>query len=352
MHYSTGLSIPSSFVQNEPLHEPLPNRSKSAVGQAPPVFIYQNLKQEPVLVPTLTRARFYWNREKFDVEPKRVIFQGRILNKDEQTLAESKLKDGLTVVVQAAPTTPAPAASPAASATPTPMPTPATAAGTTAGSGAAASQAALAQALAGTIGGLGAGAAGVGPVGQAVATIRGQEAGVARECLTTLTKVVDNIVAHPLEEKYRKIKRTNAGFRRKVRPSVFCSAACSSGFGDGRWEWRLNQRLTSGCAWKLLGVTGGRRICSLGFLDRAPCGNQLYVLRAVCDVEQVVVPFMSCVWRCQIRSGHDTVLTHSDTCWPTHRVHFREHTIYEHRSRVPPFVQPPWRHIARSPFFA
>lgn len=54
-------------------------------------------------------------------------------------------------------------------------------------------------------------------MGQAVATVRAQPAGQARDCLTTLTKVIDNIIAHPAEEKYRKIKRANAGFSRKVR---------------------------------------------------------------------------------------------------------------------------------------
>ena len=54
------------------------------------------------------------------------------------------------------------------------------------------------------------------PVALAVATVRAQPAGVARDCLMTLTKVIDNIVAHPTEDKYRKIKRANAGFLRKV----------------------------------------------------------------------------------------------------------------------------------------
>lgn len=54
------------------------------------------------------------------------------------------------------------------------------------------------------------------PVALAVATVRAQPAGVARDCLMTLTKVIDNIVAHPNEDKYRKIKRANAGFLRKV----------------------------------------------------------------------------------------------------------------------------------------
>lgn len=148
------------------------------------------------------------HRSQFDVEPKRIIFQGRILNKDGQTLQDCKLKDGLTVVVQvlaagasasplpAAATAPAAAAAAAAPATPNP----------------AAGLAAATQSMSG----LGLGAVSSSPVGQAVATVSRQPAGVARECLATLTKVIDNIKAHPTEEKYRKIKRANAGFSRKV----------------------------------------------------------------------------------------------------------------------------------------
>lgn len=144
------------------------------------------------------------------MEPKRIIFQGRILNKDDQTLQACKLKDGLTVVVQAAqPGAPSPAtgvAPPAPSAA-----APSRAAAAPAGGGVAAA----AQAMQG----LGFGG-GIGPMGQAVATVRAQPAGQARDCLTTLTKVIDNIIAHPAEEKYRKIKRANAGFSRKVSTSA------------------------------------------------------------------------------------------------------------------------------------
>lgn len=162
------------------------------------------------------------NRSQFGVEPKRIIFQGRILNKDSQALQECKLKDGLTVVVQAAqkgsPAPPAASAAPATAAGATPAPgtaTPSPAAG--------GGVAAAAQAMQGfNIGG------GGGSMGQAVATVRAQPAGLARDCLTTLTKVIDNILAHPAEEKYRKIKRTNAGFSRKVRAvgAADCSWRC------------------------------------------------------------------------------------------------------------------------------
>lgn len=138
------------------------------------------------------------------MEPKRLIFQGRILNKDDQTLTESKIKDGLTVVVQIAqgggsasasayptlhpPTTgatePMPSTTPAVTPTTLPVRPP--------------------PAMAST------------PIEQAIATVRGQPADIARDCLKTLLKVIDNIVQHPQESKYRKIKRSNQGFHRKV----------------------------------------------------------------------------------------------------------------------------------------
>ncbi|CAB1102493.1 unnamed protein product [Ectocarpus sp. CCAP 1310/34] len=188
-------------------------------------------------------------RSQFDVEPKRIIFQGRILNKDDQTLQDCKLKDGLTVVVQvlaagasaspspAAATAPAAAAVAAAPATPNP----------------AAGLAAATQSMSG----FGLGAVSSSPVGQAVATVSRQPAAVARECLTTLTKVIDNIKAHPTEEKYRKIKRANAGFSRKVG-AVPGGEACmrALGFvehGDAQESWLL---APSEAAWNVL--TDGR----------------------------------------------------------------------------------------------
>ncbi|CAM9525294.1 unnamed protein product [Scytosiphon promiscuus] len=192
-------------------------------------------------------------RSQFDLEPKRIIFQGRILNKDDQPLQDCKLKDGLTVVVQAAAigaaaaaaaTSPSPsssAASPAAAAGAAPAtPNPAAAA------------AAAAQAMRGF--GLGGGpGSGGGPMGQAVATVARQPGASARECLTTLTKVIDNIVAHPTEDKYRKIKRANAGFSRKVG-AVPGGEACmrALGFvehGDAKESWLLEP---SAEAWNVL----------------------------------------------------------------------------------------------------
>lgn len=159
------------------------------------------------------------DRSKFDVEPKRIIFQGRILNKDDQTLEACKLKDGLTVVVQAAQPGQPGAPSPVTPAVATPAPSTAIPSPAAGGGVAAAAQA---------MQGLGMGG-GLGPMGQAVATVRSQPAGLARDCLTTLTKVIDNIIAHPAEEKYRKIKRANAGFSRKVSYNSCSYRAC-----DGR----------------------------------------------------------------------------------------------------------------------
>ncbi|CAN0488832.1 unnamed protein product, partial [Ectocarpus sp. 12 AP-2014] len=105
--------------------------------------------------------------------------------------------------------------------------------------------------------GLGLGAVSSSPVGQAVATVSRQPSGVARECLTTLTKVIDNIKAHPTEEKYRKIKRANAGFSRKVG-AVPGGEACmrALGFvehGNAQESWLL---APSEAAWNVL--TAGR----------------------------------------------------------------------------------------------
>ncbi|CAM9354537.1 unnamed protein product [Ectocarpus sp. 6 AP-2014] len=188
-------------------------------------------------------------RSQFDVEPKRIIFQGRILNKDDQTLQDCKLKDGLTVVVQVL--------APGASASPSPAAATAPAAAAAAASPATPNPAAGLAAATQSMSGLGLGAVSSSPVGQAVATVARQPAGVARECLTTLTKVIDNIKAHPTEEKYRKIKRANAGFSRKVG-AVPGGEACmrALGFvehGDAQESWLL---APSEAAWNVL--TAGR----------------------------------------------------------------------------------------------
>lgn len=137
----------------------------------------------------------------------RLIFQGRVLNNDAQTLAECKLKSGLTVIVQATPAgaTPAPSS---ASGTPS-------AAGAAGATSSGSSTIPVVQAPARAVGSMG-GVRSNNPVAHAVATIVAQPPGVARECFSTLVKIIDNIAVHPTEEKYRKIKRANAGFQRKV----------------------------------------------------------------------------------------------------------------------------------------
>lgn len=154
------------------------------------------------------------------MEPKRIIFQGRILNKDDQTLQNCKLKDGLTVVVQVAAAGAAGGASTAGAAAGTSPATPGVPAASPASAPSPGAGGSVTAASAG-LQGLNLGGS-QSAMAQALATVRSQPAGSARECLTTLLKVVDNIVAHPLEEKYRKIKRANAGFRRKVGGSRRC----------------------------------------------------------------------------------------------------------------------------------
>ncbi|CAM9576849.1 unnamed protein product [Discosporangium mesarthrocarpum] len=167
-------------------------------------------------------------RDKFGMEPKRLIYQGRMLNKDDQTLQETRFITGHTIVVQ--PAVAAVATTSTNSITPARVPVPATAAAPTASSNPLASNSpaaqALAQALAGQLTGARAGT-GIGtgvqtgasasnPAVEAVETVLKQPRNVALECFRTLVKVIDNIMQHPMEEKYRKIKRSNAGFKRKV----------------------------------------------------------------------------------------------------------------------------------------
>lgn len=171
-------------------------------------------------------------RKQFDTQPKRLIFQGRILNKDDQTLAECKLKDGLTVVVQAAP-----AGTTVVSPTPSSAPSPAPPNPSPGLPAAAARAPPVGGQQRGTVPGIGAAST---HVGAAVSTIRGQSPEVARECFSTLIKVIDNIIAHPMEEKYRRIKRANAGFRRKVR-----SHALSSGHPIS-WRYHILAQFSAG----------------------------------------------------------------------------------------------------------
>jgi hypothetical protein len=47
-------------------------------------------------------------------------------------------------------------------------------------------------------------------------TLLGNPEDVAREAVTVLHKIVSNIHDHPMEEKYRKLKKSNATFSRKL----------------------------------------------------------------------------------------------------------------------------------------
>jgi hypothetical protein len=65
-----------------------------------------------------------------------------------------------------------------------------------------------------------------------------------------LFKVLSNIVLHPMEEKYRKIKTTNAAFSSKVH-SIPGGADCmrAAGFVEANGEWALHP---SAQGWDLL----------------------------------------------------------------------------------------------------
>ncbi|EQC35368.1 hypothetical protein SDRG_07080 [Saprolegnia diclina VS20] len=118
-------------------------------------------------------------------EAQRLIFQGRVLD-EKATLASYALTDGLTVhlVINAK-------LMPAATPTPAPTATPATTPATTAAASSA--QVSLASLL---------------PL------LKQTTAGVA--ALATLKKMAENIVNHPTEEKYRKIRLSNEALKKKV----------------------------------------------------------------------------------------------------------------------------------------
>eukprot|EP00953_Heterococcus_sp_UTEX-ZZ885_P017312 9690-Heterococcus_DN1.PRE.1 len=64
----------------------------------------------------------------------------------------------------------------------------------------------------------------------AIARVLQQPPAAAQNLLNTLLKIVDNIIQHPLEEKYRSIKRSNKSFAARVG-SVPGSAACMTSLG-------------------------------------------------------------------------------------------------------------------------
>jgi len=157
------------------------------------------------------------------VARQRLIYKGKIL-KDEETLATHGIKSGETIILQvtkaaasaASPTPPAVASSPAVSTTPPALP--AAAAAPTAPAAASSQEddgssmyddpdtSSPADPISGPPEMLTA----------IEALVAGSEAGVARTGLETLIKVLDNIVSHPTEAKYRTLKIANAVFNRKL----------------------------------------------------------------------------------------------------------------------------------------
>ncbi|CAM9441240.1 unnamed protein product, partial [Phaeothamnion confervicola] len=159
---------------------------------------------------------------------KQLIYMGRILSNEAQTIEECKLQNGSallvrTVAAEAAKAPPAAAVAPAAAAAPAAAsaavaapPAARSAAGASTAAGAASSAAAAAPRFAPPPAHTAAPPLRTQtPVGAALVAIRAAPA-TAQECLSTVLKIVDNIVAHPLEAKYRKIKKGNAAFRRRV----------------------------------------------------------------------------------------------------------------------------------------
>ena len=118
--------------------------------------------------------------------PKRLIYQGRVLSSDQQTLSEIKLQDKQTVHVQPEAVAPAAAASsapPAAAVTAVPTSTPAP----TASASAAPQPTSVAAAPAPTAAG------GPSSIDAAVARLTQQQASVAQTALNTLLKVSDAV---------------------------------------------------------------------------------------------------------------------------------------------------------------
>jgi PUB domain/Ubiquitin family len=125
------------------------------------------------------------------------IYKGRILT-DQMTLNESNIVDGNTVIVMRT----APTLSPATT--------------TTASSSTATASNSESQRL----------SAGHEVIRSPLPTVQfdnaifellqnGDEL-IIQACVSTLLKVISNVIAHPMEEKYRRLNRTNAAFAKKV----------------------------------------------------------------------------------------------------------------------------------------
>jgi len=91
--------------------------------------------------------------------------------------------------------------------------------------------------------------------------------GVARDAISTLQKITNNIYLNPMEEKYRKIKKANAGFQRRVAtvPGGL-DAIKAMGFQDGGEHWVLEP---SEGAWNMLTASRGQLEQALARLPAA-----------------------------------------------------------------------------------
>ncbi len=134
-------------------------------------------------------------------EAVRIIFMGKVLANTSATVESYGVKDGVVVLVSVARNV-APAATTAAA--------PATAAHAPAAPAAAAAAAAASTTAPATA------AVSSDPVDRAIARIRTAPRDQALTALKTIHRICSNIKLHPMEEKYRKLKTTNAAFQRRV----------------------------------------------------------------------------------------------------------------------------------------
>ena len=170
----------------------------------------------------------------------RLIYKGRMLKEDAQSLSAFGLQSGDTILYMAsaraapAPARPAQAAAPSA---------PAAAAGPPGPRVPPAAPAAPAPAFPFPFP-LGAGAGGAVPetaFTRALASLGPPSDGERRrEAVRTLGKVISNIIAHPMDEKYRTLKKANAAFQRRLGGVPGASECLSAlGFQDRGEQWVL-----------------------------------------------------------------------------------------------------------------
>ena len=194
-------------------------------------FLQQpNRVLEPLHLFCLVQAQIASSALQVPPEAQRLVFQGRMLNDDTKTLAQNKLKEGscilLSIAVATSPslstsTTSSSGSGAVAAAPPAPpLPSSANAATAAAAAAAAASSApqvpqappvipppSTSMALPAHIVILRAAIAGV-------RTSNPPEVGGT--ALRTLATMLGNVIANPMEEKYRQLKKNNAAFVRRV----------------------------------------------------------------------------------------------------------------------------------------